>query len=292
VTGERRHPGADGLDLRLHVLGSGPPLLCLPGGPGNSAAYLEDLGGLDATHTLLLLDPRGTGGSAPRERPGSFGVDDLVADLEAVRMAEGLERVRVLAHSAGGRIALEWAARHPQRVEALVLVTSVAQWDDAVGAERRAVAALRRDEPWYAEAAEAGMALAYAPASERRRLEALSRPFWYARWDERAQAHSRHVSSTVNLRAALQLRSELRVRPLPRLDAVRVPVLLVVGQLDTAAPAAAVARLERRLPSAELVVVAGASHFPWVDQRDGFRGVVSEFLQRTGPMATQERSSA
>ena len=43
----------DGTTLHYDQLGSGPPLLCVPGGPGRAVAYLEDLGGLDAEHIQL-----------------------------------------------------------------------------------------------------------------------------------------------------------------------------------------------------------------------------------------------
>ena len=37
----------DGTELAYRILGDGPPLVCLPGGPGRAAGYLGDLGGLD-----------------------------------------------------------------------------------------------------------------------------------------------------------------------------------------------------------------------------------------------------
>ena len=60
----------DGTRLAVHDSGSGPGVLCVPGGPGRASAYLENLGGLDATHTLHLLDSRGSGDS---ELPGDRG---------------------------------------------------------------------------------------------------------------------------------------------------------------------------------------------------------------------------
>lgn len=56
----------DGRVLAYRSIGSGPPLVCHPGGPGFSAAYLGALA-LDRDFTLILLDPRGTGGSDPAE---------------------------------------------------------------------------------------------------------------------------------------------------------------------------------------------------------------------------------
>ena len=56
----------DGRTLTYRESGHGPLLVCHPGGPGFSSLYLQDLGGLGDEFSLIMLDPRGTGGS---ERP-------------------------------------------------------------------------------------------------------------------------------------------------------------------------------------------------------------------------------
>src|SRR3989442_8062930 len=69
---------ADGRDLGYRRMGTGPVLVCHPGGPGFSSLYFGDLAGLWERFTLVLLDPRGTGGSGPaagpraRPLPGPF----------------------------------------------------------------------------------------------------------------------------------------------------------------------------------------------------------------------------
>ena len=58
----------DGRRLTFRREGSGPLLVCHPGGPGFSSRYLADLGGLGSTRTLVMLDPRGTADSdAPQD---------------------------------------------------------------------------------------------------------------------------------------------------------------------------------------------------------------------------------
>ena len=72
----------DGTKIGYRVLGAGPPLVCLPGGPGRSAEYLGDLGGLGTSRRLVLTDPRGVGMSADPADPATFRVDRLVSDVE------------------------------------------------------------------------------------------------------------------------------------------------------------------------------------------------------------------
>jgi pimeloyl-ACP methyl ester carboxylesterase len=106
--------GADGTRLAYHQAGEGRPLIGVPGGPMQASAYLGDLGGLSAHHSLVLLDLRGTGASAIPADPASYRCDRQVDDVEALRIHLGLKRIDLLAHSAGAALALLYAAR-PRR---------------------------------------------------------------------------------------------------------------------------------------------------------------------------------
>jgi pimeloyl-ACP methyl ester carboxylesterase len=142
----------DGTTLAYHVLGSGTgaPLVCLPGGPMLASAYLGDLGGLAAHRRLVLLDLRGTGDSATPDDPASYRCDRQVGDVEALRAHLGLERIDLLGHSAGGSLAVGYAAEHPQRIGSIVLVTPSSR---AIGVD---VSPESRGRSWRGAAASRG----------------------------------------------------------------------------------------------------------------------------------------
>lgn len=106
----------DTTPLAYHLVGEGEPLICLPGGPMRASEYLGGLGGLAARRQLVSLDLRGTGDSGVPEDPSTYRCDHLVDDVEALREHLGLDRIDVLAHSAGADLALLYAARHPDRL--------------------------------------------------------------------------------------------------------------------------------------------------------------------------------
>ena len=272
----------DGTRLAYTELGQGPPLLCLPGGPGRASAYLEELGGLSAEATLVRLDTRATGHSEVPADPSSLRFDRLAADVEALREHLSLEQVDVLGHSAGCLVAQAWAAAHPERVHSLVLVTPT---DRLQGGQRADVAAIRqgrRGEDWYAGAAEAQAALADAPPAQQQALVRATRPFFYGRWDERTQAHAATADRQSSKRAELGFGAGIEDVDVAGMLAVLadldVPVLVLGGERDALTGVASVALVAGSFPRAQTVVLPGAGHFPWVDEPEAFRAVVSGFL--------------
>ena len=279
----------DGTRLAYSEVGSGPRLVCLPGGPGRASAYLEDLGGLAGERTLVLLDTRATGHSEVPADPSTLRFDRLADDVEALREHlaiedEHCEQLDVLGHSAGCLVAQAWAAAHPGRVRSLVLVTPS---DRLQGGSREDVAAIRAsraDEPWYAEAAEAQDALSYAGPAQQQALVRATRPFFYGRWDERTQAHAATADTQSSKRAELGFGAGVETVDVPgmltALGALDVPVLVVGGERDALTGVASVHAVAATFPRAEAVVLPRAGHFPWVDEPDAFRTAVAAFLAR------------
>lgn len=271
----------DETKLAYHVFGEGPPVICLPGGPMQASAYLGELGGLSAHRQLIVLDLRGTGESAVPVDPASYRCDRLVDDVEALREHLGLDRVDLLAHSAGTNLAVRYAERHPERVGRLVLITpSVAALGIAVAGEvRRGTALLRREEPWFPEAFAALEAI-FGGKATADSWQAVA-PFWYGRWDEAARAHKAAEDGQKNGEAAAAFGGEGAFDPeatRAALARLASPVLLLAGEVDLNSPPGAMAELAEVFPHAELVVQPGAGHFPWLDDAERFVAATSAFL--------------
>ncbi|MBC7680520.1 MAG: alpha/beta hydrolase [Pseudorhodobacter sp.] len=279
-------PAWAGTRLACDEDGSGPPLVCLPGGPGRAAAYLEDLGGLTQERTLLRLDLRATGRSEVPADPASLRFDRMALDVEALRQQLSLPTLDVLAHSAGTIVAQAWASANPSAVGSLVLVTPSDRLQAGSRADVPAIRAARSGEPWFAEADDAQQALADAPPSQAQQLVRLTRPFWYGRWDDRTQAHAATAERQSSKRAELGFGAGLDDLDLAGLlDGLRevtAPVLVVGGQHDALTGLESVELVARCFPVASASVIPGAGHFPWVDEPDAFRDVVATFLRTVG----------
>jgi pimeloyl-ACP methyl ester carboxylesterase len=135
----------DGVRLAWARHGSGPPIVKA----GNWLTHVEFdwrspvwrhwLEGLGERHTFVRYDERGCGLSD--RAPGELSLDRGVADLESVVEAAGLDRFVLLGISQGAATAVAYAARHPERVERLVLYGGYAR-----GRLRRGEGERRRHE--------------------------------------------------------------------------------------------------------------------------------------------------
>lgn len=282
----------DGTRLAYTQVGTGPRLICLPGGPGRASDYLEDLGGLGEERTLVLLDARATGHSEVPVDPSTLRFERLAADVEALRAHlaaddERCEQIDLLGHSAGTVVAQAYAAAHPERIRSLVLVTPtnrLQSGSEGMRSDVPAIRELRSDEPWYPEAAEAAAALADAPPAQQQALMRAIRPFFYGRWDERTQAHAASADRQMNKRAELGFGAGAEEVDVPallaalgRLDA---PVLVLGGERDAATGVEAVHAVAASFARAATAVLPRAGHFPWVDEPEAFRAEVAAFLSR------------
>ncbi|MGQ5634710.1 MULTISPECIES: alpha/beta fold hydrolase [unclassified Streptomyces] len=271
----------DGTRLAYHLRGDGEPLAVLPGGPMRASAYLSDLGGLAAHRRLALLDLRGTGDSGPPADPATYRCDHMVADVELWRTHMGLDHMDLLAHSAGAALAVLYAARHPQRIRRLLLITPnpSALGLRATPEDRLAAARLRADEPWFAEAFPAFRAWLAGEAD----FDDVFLPFFYGRWDDTARAHADADAGQTNEGAGERYFADGAFTPdatraaLARLTA---PVLLHAGELDGGPRPDLVRRAAEAFPNAEVAVQPGAGHYPWLDDPEWFRARTLAFLGR------------
>lgn len=274
---------SDGTEIAYHLRGEGEPLVVLPGGPMRASAYLGDLGGLTAHRQLVLLDLRGTGDSAMPADPATYRCDHLVDDVEVLRAHMGLAHMDVLAHSAGGSLAMLYAARYPQRVSRLALVTATpwALGMPATAGDRLAAARSREGEPWFEEAFPAFEAWLAGSGD----FDPVFAPFFYGRWDDAAKEHDARADDESNDEAGDIYGSDGAYDPpttRTELSSLTAPVLVLAGELDGGPRPELARRTADVFPNGEVAVQPGAGHFPWLDDPEWFVRRVVAFLDGRG----------
>jgi pimeloyl-ACP methyl ester carboxylesterase len=245
----------EGLRLQFRMRGSGEPLLMLHGWGQSSLSFMGAASALEEHFRLLMPDLPGFGFSeAPKEAWGSAEYARVVAELPR---AAGFDSVNVLGHSFGGKVALALATAYPELVKRLVIVASpIVRLPLEPGAR--------------------GRSKTYETV---RTVAKLLPPL-----RERILAWGRNRYGSADYRAAGPLRPTL-VRVVNEnwrtaLPAVQAPVLLIWGSEDAEVPLRVAEEAMAELPRAELRVIEGAGHFPFLDEPEAFSEAVRTFLAR------------
>jgi len=261
-------------------VGAGSPLVVC-GGPQLGHRYMRRLDVLADEHELIYYDARGSGKTDLGDLQ-ELTFARAIADLEGLRAGLGIEQFSVLGHSLGGHLAYLYASAYPDRVDSLVLVDvgpplaedqaaelGIAMTsrrtpeDDARLAEIQGSEAFTRREP---KALEDFILNVYAPFfRDRRSIEMVDMGFTAITAANVLDYEERMVASLA------------REDPPTRLARIRCPTLVVHGELDPI-PVAFGRFLADAIPTARFALLPGASHFPFIEDRDQFERTVRPFL--------------
>jgi proline iminopeptidase len=275
---------ADGRRLAYRRAGSGPTLICHGGGPGFSSLYLGNVGGLDEHLELVLLDPRGTGGSDRPADARAYAIDDYADDVEELREHLGLERIDLLGHSHGGVVAMAYAARYPERVGRLILASTLARWAPEQESAMNEAMAAHEAEPWYEDALaalQAEQAGDFSSDEELGELAIREFPFYFAHFGDKEQAYLDTLRvETPNADTLLLFNKEIfeSFDLRPELDRITAPALVVTGELDFITGPLCAAEISAGIADVKTEILPGTGHFVFVESPEAFGQALLDFL--------------
>lgn len=262
--------------LHIDIKGQGPALVLIHGWGMHGGVWQPLLKRLSAHFTLHVIDLPGMGLS---QSAIATDLDEMVAAIVPLLP----EKSHLLGWSLGGLVAMRIAHRYPQRVNKLVLVGSTPRFintaEDAVQPWQFGMQAsvfekfARQVEADYAATLLKFLTLQCMGADDARStIKQL-----------RVAIAARPEPSSLTLQAALDVLLNNDLRPL--LASLTLPVLLIHGDRDTLAPVQAAHWLAQHLAHAQLRVIAGAGHAPFLSHQQAFTTALLDFLQ-TAPNAT------
>jgi proline iminopeptidase len=287
---------AHGVMVYYLALGSGSPLVVVHGGPGADHTYfLPYLLPLARTHRLIFIDERGSGRSQRLQDTSQYTVENMVEDVEDVRVALNLGKISLLGHSYGGVLAQAYALKYQQNLGHLILNStfpSTKQMNEVLAHEKAQMAPdkLKRlneleatglygnGEAWehgrytneYATLAwgngyfpfiyGARPDANYDPVAQ---LAGTSWELYRVMWGE----HGEFVIDG-NLKS---------VEYVDRLSSIKVPTLIVVGDHDECDPSLS-KEMNEKIAGSKLVVLPNSGHMNFVDQPDMWQQAVVGFL--------------
>jgi 3-oxoadipate enol-lactonase len=250
--------------------GETSPVLVLVGPAGtNSSVWADHVARLSRAFRAVRLDSRGAGRTEPGDRP--FTLADIADDIAALLTALDVPRAHVLGVSMGGCVAIEFALRHPGRLDRLVLVSTPpgGRLAEQTHEERFARIAAARRLP----AADRGLAMArllFGPRAVAARSASYRELAETLGWDvDPRDEEAQHPQNTAI--AAFDASD--------RLAGIVAPTLVIHGDDDRLVPSIEGERIAASIPNAELTVLPGG-HLVYLQAAAAFDDTLVSFLDR------------
>jgi pimeloyl-ACP methyl ester carboxylesterase len=250
---------ADGSVTGARRAGARGPALMFVHGVGSTAAiWDEQLEAFGGDHRAFAIELRGNGALAD-PGPSLITREGFAADVLAVADAAGIDRFTVVGCSLGGVVAFELWKRVPERIEALVIVGSFAQYPNAQTYADGVKAAAREAGNMDAFARIRAPRLGLSPERTQVTIEQMackSVPCYLASTDATWTGDYRDVLPTIG-----------------------VPTLVACGERDAIAPRPLSDEITAGIPGATFVEIEGAGHVANADAPEHFNNALRAFLK-------------
>jgi 3-oxoadipate enol-lactonase len=257
----------DGGRLYYEVEGSGHPLLMIHGGLGSLRMWDGQVPAFAERYQVIRYDTRGFGRTETDDVEFS-NLEDARAVLDHFEVPSAF----VIGTSRGGIIGLDFLLAYPDRVDAFVSVAS-------------GVGGYQAELPGDASPPWAEMERLWE-AKDWEQLAELETQTWVDGWGQLQMRIDPDLRSRVKGWILENYRAEkAEGKPKPaqppaaeRLDEVRVPVLVLIGDADEAGTVAGGRHLAASVDGAELVEFPGVAHMIHLEEPDRVNQLVLEFL--------------
>lgn len=286
---------AHGVLIYYTTIGRGAPLLIVHGGPGASHDYfLPYLLPLARYNKLIFIDERGSGRSEKLADPAGYTVENMVEDVEDVRIALGLGKISLLGHSYGGVLAQAYALKYQRNLSHLILCSTFSstkainevfvKMKENMPAELRDRINRMESEGLFGHGKDyeknrytndymvAAWGEGYFPYLYQNHPDANFDPvaMGVTSWDLYREMWGSHGEYVIDGNLS-------SVEYTDRLSTIHVPTLITVGDHDESDPSMSRV-MQQNIAGSKLVILPKSGHMTFVDQPKMFLDAVSGFL--------------
>jgi len=252
--------------VAVEYAGEGEPILFMHGIGGNRRNWRDQIPAFGKHFKAIAWDARGYGDSDDYEGPLNFHsyADDVVRVLDHFGVARG----NLVGLSMGGRIAMDFAARYPDRLKSLVLCDTHKGFA-GLSEEARAAFIASRREPLVNGKEPKDIA---GPVAKTLIGPNASTEAFDALVDSMSRLHKESYIKSIEASVNMDVRTDLAN--------IKVPTLVVVGSADRLTTVDMARSIAGDIAGAELAIIENAGHLVNIEEPAKFNDIVIEFLRR------------
>jgi len=262
----------NGADIYYESIGDGPAILVMHGGLGLSHDYLQPyFDTLSKTHTVVYYDHFGNGRSAKPANYDEMNFDRLTSDAAVLMSKLNHETFTLVGHSYGGFIGQKFVEKYPDRLDGLILISTVPAFD------------YQPTVSGTDEQMQAFGKIFSAPLT--------SNAEWQENWNKILQMYfhdyDENIGAALDASTIYEYRAWNAANPLLAgfnmlgvLSKVSTPSLVLGGRYDPITPAEQSERIASLIPNADLKIFENSAHYPFITEEKEFFETLSAWLNR------------
>lgn len=274
----------DNGELNFEVIGSGPAILIINGGPGWSSEHIKPFAEKISSfgYSCVVFDQRGTGKSVISVMDSTtINLQNVISDIEKIRNYLNIDKWTVLGHSFGALVAGDYAVKHSSEIDKLILLAPpglsldfLPSYQDNLNARLDDID-LKQVAYWQNESGD-------NPELGSYNMIAYSLPaFLYN--DEKVPDVMKYITPTTwNLTTNILMWNDLvnsNFDTTKEAAATSIPVTIIQGRQDALGDANA-EKVAHTFPNATIHFIEKCAHILWIDQPEETYSLLQEILKQ------------
>ena len=273
----------NGIEIYYKIVGVGYPTFILHGGPGLGHDHMLQLTNLSDRYKLIFYDQRAAGRSTGYADTASHTIENLIDDLEQLRLSLVPGKINIVGGSWGAMLAMQYAMEYTDNINALVLLGSMggssSGWMEefSVNIKKNRTTA---DSLTIAQ-------IESSDEYKNRVPEVIAR---YTKTFFRSYFYNQNLADSIKMWIpdSAQKKIEGRYGRIYRyfddynihddLKRIKCPTLIVHGDADVI-PVYVAERLNKSIEKSKLIILPNVGHFLWIEAPDEIYRVIDEFFQ-------------
>jgi proline iminopeptidase len=272
---------------KIYYASYGPstqPIVVLHGGPGLDSGYLlPQMTELAYEQQVVFYDQRGSGKSLGFKLDSkTINMSEFMEDLDKLQAKLGYKKIILLGHSWGGLLAMRYATLHPEKVSALILVSSAPS--NSVALNKFFVEYAKRTAPMkkVLDGIENSPAYKHGdPVTVEDYYRRVFSVYFFKAMDVHKLSLNFTPQSAVSGSKVAELMGQtylLNYNLIPELKTLRVPTLIVHGVNDIV-PIETARETHAAIAGSKMVEISNCDHFPYIEQPMEFFKAVQDFVR-------------
>lgn len=245
----------------------GTPIVMLHGFSGNKTNWLRLAQSLNGAYKLIIPDLKGHGDN-PQDLDGDYRVSAQVDYLNALMGVLGVDKFHLVGNSMGGAISAVYAARHPQQVESLILISPAgvhevpSEMDKLLETGKNPLIATNEEEFYQV--------IDFV----------MSEPPFIPSAIARAEAEVSVSRTAINKKIFTDIRSDLVEGSEKEFANISVPTLFIWGADDRAINVENIEPYSKLIAGSEKAVLDGIGHLAMIEVPDYTAELITEFIEK------------